>query len=111
MVDRDHAALHRRRDRVRGFGGARVGVGRETVWQPICFRHDLVEAAERRDHGERTERLLMHDAGVFWHVGDDGWFEEVAFVADAASTSSDGGALLRGVADETRHRGDATWVG
>ena len=93
MVDRHHAGLDRCRER--RLRRTRVGVGREAERQPICLGDHIDHKTERRDDGQRTERLLVHHPRFGRDVGQYRGFEEVALVADTLPPVANGGTLLR----------------
>ena len=91
------------RDRRRRLGGTRERVRREPIGQPVRFADGVLEARERIDDRERTERFFVHRLRRVRHFGDDRRLEEVALVADSMSTGFYMAAVFLRVLDVRVH--------
>src|SRR5471032_1398603 len=96
-IDADHAVFQRFGNTEHAAHVAGIEVRRQAEFGVVrhgdyfCF---VFEAEQRR---QWAERFFLGDGGVFRHVGQDGWLEEVAF--QALATGEHGRALAVGVRD------------
>lgn len=78
---------------------AGVHGGGQAVGGVVADGNHLLLSLKLRDGAHGAEDLLLHNLHVLGHVGEDGWLDEVALVADALAARLDGGAGLLALLD------------
>ena len=111
MVDRQHANLNARRQRVHRLERRRIGIGRQTVIQAIGLGHHLIDGGETLHQGDRAERLVIHRAHIGRHAGQHGRLEEIADIADALAAGGNRRALGHRVGNQPFHRRNPARIG
>ncbi len=111
VVDGHHAMVERVGDLGGRLGVLGEGVARQAEWQLVGAGQHVVGLLEAQHHGDRAERLLVHDAGVLGHVRQHGRLEEVALVADALAAGRHLRTLVLRVGHERLDGVDAARVG
>jgi hypothetical protein len=66
--------------------------GGKTIGSAIANADGIFFGLEFRNGADGTEDLFLHDLHIFADVGEDGGFDEVAFVAFALAADFDFGA-------------------
>ena len=68
--------------------------GGETVGGGVSETDGVLFSLEFGDGADGAEDLFLHDLHVFADVGEDGWLDEVTFIAVTPAADLDFGALL-----------------
>ena len=68
--------------------------GGKTVGGGVSETDGVLFGLEFGDGADGAEDLLLHDLHVFADVGEDGWLDEVTFLAMTLAANFDFGALL-----------------
>ena len=76
--------------------------GGETVGGGVSETDGVLFGLEFGDGADGAEDLLLHDLHVFADVGEDGWLDEVTFLAMTLAANFDFGALLLAGVDVAR---------
>ncbi|MNI37053.1 hypothetical protein D3C73_911260 [compost metagenome] len=111
MVDRDHARLQLVGQQRGALHRTGEGKGRQTEWQTVGLGDHFFEGVEGDDRGNRRERFLAHDPGVFRDFGQHGGRVVEAGTLTALPTQSKLRADGQGVIDVFLGCRHATRVG
>ncbi len=76
--------------------------GCEPVGGGVSETDGVLFRLEFRDGADGAEDLFLHDLHVFADVGEDGWLDEVTFLAVTLAANFDFGALLLAGVDVAR---------
>lgn len=99
LVDPDGAGAELVGDADGGVEVRRVDGGGEAVGRVVADADGVGFVGEFGNGAHGAEDFLLHNLHVFADAGEDGRFDEVAFVAVAAAANLDLGALLFAVVD------------
>ena len=100
MVDGQKARFDLLRQRRRCFCRARKRIRGKAIRQTVGFRDRFLDVMETIDERDRPERFLIHRAGCRRHIGENGRFEEIAFVADPLAARLQRRALCERIRDQ-----------
>ncbi len=99
LVDPDGAGAELVGDADGGVEVRRVDGGGEAVGRVVADADGVGFVGEFGNGADGAEDFFLHNLHVFADAGEDGRFDEVAFVAVAAAANLDLGALLFAVVD------------